>query len=79
MLDPSSIAIVGATERQVNLRRAMKYNEAAGIPVYIVNPRHREVFDRAAYASLADIGEPIDAVLAIVNAELTAPVIEEAA
>ena len=67
LLRPRSVALVGASERPRSLGRTVYENLIAGGfpgPLIAVNPAHRRVLDRPAYASLTDVGEPID--LAIV-------------
>lgn len=79
MLNPHSLAIVGASDRQPNLLQLAKDNEALGVTVHLVNPRYASVYGRKAFSSLEEIGEPIDTVLSVVNAELSLEVIESAA
>src|SRR3982751_1145477 len=67
LLRPRSVALVGASERPRSLGRTVYENLlAGGFPgaLHAVNPAHKRVLDRPAFASLADVGEPID--LAIV-------------
>jgi len=67
LLAPQSVALVGASDRVGSLGRTVFENLLSGQfkgDIYAVNPHHRSVFGRRAYASLAAIGKPID--LAIV-------------
>jgi acetate---CoA ligase (ADP-forming) len=79
LLNPRSVAIVGATERQYRSNNAMQFLTAAGIEVLLVNPNRGEVYGRPTFPSLTAIGRPIDAVLSIVNAAASVSVVEEAA
>ena len=81
LLDPKSIAIVGASERAasyggealLNLKR-INY----GGKVYAVNPGRDEVHGFDCFASLADLPEAPDAVIVAIPAEHVAAVIEQA-
>ena len=60
---PKSVALVGASDRVGSLGRTVFENLLSGQfagDIYAVNPNHRSVFGRRAYASLAAIGKPID-------------------
>lgn len=66
LLRPESVALVGASEREGSLGRAVyeklltRGYEGA---MYAVNPRHRTILGRPAWRSLAAIGAPIDLAL----------------
>jgi acyl-CoA synthetase (NDP forming) len=78
VLDPESIAIVGASETSryaINSRGTLD----SDADVFYVHPRHESVFGRATYPSLKSIGKPIDAVLSLMSAERTTELAEEAA
>ena len=66
LLQPQSIALVGASARPDSLGRIvferLLATEFQG-EIYPVNPRHREVLGRKAWPSLAAIGAPIDLAL----------------
>src|SRR6185295_7537211 len=58
-----AIAMVGASSNPARpSHRVMRTLLAAGYPVIPVNPRETEVHGRRAYATLADVPEPIDVV-----------------
>lgn len=78
MLNPGSVAIVGASDRPM-LKLAVERNEEANVRVYLVNPNHDDLFGRPVYRSLEAVPEPMDAVISLVNADLTAAVVEDAA
>jgi len=80
MLQASSVAIVGASERArwpsqifTNLRQ---FGYAGRI--YLINPRQQTVFGERCFASLRDVGEPIDHAMVIVPAEHVAGVLTDA-
>ncbi len=81
MLNPRSIAVVGATERMQYggrfLRSAM---QAQGrLNVYPVNPRYDELLGIPCYPSVADLPESPDAVGIIVPYRRVIPVLRESA
>jgi acyl-CoA synthetase (NDP forming) len=78
VLDPKSIAIVGASEASqfaANSRGTLD----SDADVFYVHPRHDSVFGQATYPSLRSIGKPVDAVLSLMSAERTTDLVEEAA
>jgi acyl-CoA synthetase (NDP forming) len=79
MLSPQSMAIVGASDRQPAMRAIVDQNAAHGTRMHLVNPNRDDVLGLKAYRSLADIPEPVDTVLSVVNAELTVDVVRTAA
>ena len=78
LLAPHSIAVVGASETLPMANNIVPPLLEAGREVFLVNPRRPTVFGRPAYADLAAIGRPVDAVVSLVNAELTVRVVEQA-
>jgi acetyltransferase len=69
LLTPKTVALVGASDQAGSLGRTVYENLLAGSfsgELFAVNPNHRKVFDRRAYATLDAIGKPID--LAIIAA-----------
>ncbi|MCW2622860.1 MAG: hypothetical protein JWL64_2462 [Frankiales bacterium] len=79
LLSPTTVAVVGANESLGMSNNAVRPMLAAGIDVRMVNPRRDEVYGVKAYDSLTAIGEPVDAVLALVNAERSVATVREAA
>ena len=69
-LQPTSLAIVGASERARWPSDIFKNLRAFGFPgrVALVNPRQREVFGQRCFPSLRDLPEPVDHALVIVPA-----------
>ena len=82
LLDPRSVALVGASERPGSLGRVVYENLlSAGFrgTLFPVNPRHATLLGRPAYRSLAAIGAPVDLAIvatpphAVVDVLATAP------
>jgi acyl-CoA synthetase (NDP forming) len=82
LLNPRSIAIVGASERRLMSNVAMANLEAAvaagTVDLHLVNPGAGEAYGRPTSPSLTAIGAPVDAVLSLVGADRTIGVVEEA-
>jgi acetyl-CoA synthetase len=82
LLDPRSIAVVGANDRPGsyadivlrNLKRAAFPGEVFG-----VNPRRSEVHGHPCFPSVADLPEPVDAVVVAIPAPAVPAVISEVA
>ena len=74
MLEARSVAVVGASVREGSVGNQSVVELIEGGfqgAIYPVNPKYDEVRGLRAYASLADIGEPVDlAILAVSNALL---------
>ncbi len=66
MLDPKSIAVIGATESEGTVGRTIVENvmRSEGRTIYPVNPHHEKIFDVACLPSIGAVPEPVD--LAIV-------------
>lgn len=61
--ETKTIAVVGASPNETKpAYRIPQYMRSQGYRIIPVNPDHDEVFGERAYASLADIEEPIDLV-----------------
>ncbi len=79
LANASTIAMVGASS---NPDRAsygiMRKLQQVGYRVIPINPRETEVLGERAYASLADVPEPIDIVDVFRRAEDTPPIADEA-
>ena len=66
LVNPASVALVGASEREGSLGRVVYEKLLGGRfrgEIYAVNPRHRSVLGRPAYRSLNEIGAPVDLAL----------------
>ncbi len=72
LLEPRSIAIVGASDRVGSIGRTTLAQTLAGsrnVPIYPVNPRQQELLGKTCYPSLAELPEPADLVIfAVANA-----------
>lgn len=81
LLNPRSVAVVGATPRkETYAHETLRNLELLGFegPVWGVNPRHAEVRRRPVVPSLSALPEPVDAVVVAVPAAASVAVVEEA-
>jgi acetate---CoA ligase (ADP-forming) len=81
VLAPSSVAIVGASERgqwQGMIYRNLREFKFPG-RVLLVNPRQTEVWGEKCYPSLRELPERVDHAMVIVPAPAVADVLEDAA
>jgi acetyl-CoA synthetase len=82
LLRPRSIAVVGANDREdgyaANVLRNLSRGGFAG-PVWGINPKRTEVLGRPCLPSLADLPEPVDAVVIAVPAAAVPAVVGDAA
>lgn len=78
--NPSSLALVGATDRSrwswSAFHNWRTYSEG---PCYLVHPRHQKVHGEPAFPSLSAIGESVDIAYVMVPTDQVLPVMEEAA
>jgi acetyltransferase len=83
---PQSIAVVGASEREASLGRALWERVHANYPdsaqryagrVYAVNPKHGKVFDTQAFSSVKDLPERIDLALVAAPAHACAQIVRD--
>jgi redox-sensitive bicupin YhaK (pirin superfamily)/predicted CoA-binding protein len=80
LVDAKTIAIVGASNDPNKASHPiMKQLLAAGYHVIPVNPKEQEVLGQKAFASLADIPEPVDIVDVFRKPEDTPPIADDAA
>src|ERR1700692_4722029 len=79
LLDPVSIAVVGASEKLGMSNNAVLPMLESGRQVHLVNPNRDAVYDRRTVPSLTDLGVPVDAVLSLVSADRSIGVVAEAA
>jgi predicted CoA-binding protein len=79
LTDAKTIAIVGASSNPTRPSHGiMKKLLAGGYRVFPVNPNETEVLGQRAYASLADVPEPIDIVNVFRRASETPPIADAA-
>lgn len=79
---PASVAVVGATEREFTVGRAVLNNLINGGfngHIYPVNPSRSRVLDLPAYETVTAIGRPVDLVVICTDIETVKPIIEECA
>lgn len=74
---PRSIAIVGASETRPRFVNAFKAMQGQDIPIFLVNRNGDRIFGQPSYTSLTEIGEPVDAVFALVGAQAAIEVVRE--
>ena len=81
LLAPSSVALVGATEREGALGRLVWQNLAAGGlrgALTPVNPKHPQVFGQRCYARLRDLPKAPDLAVLVTPAQTIPTLLEEA-
>ncbi|MGZ6611774.1 MAG: acetate--CoA ligase family protein [Solirubrobacteraceae bacterium] len=81
LMRPASIAVVGATDRAGSYAAETLVNlELIGFPgpVYGVNPRRMEVLGRPCVPSVAELPEPVDAVVVTIPAAGVAAAVDQA-
>ena len=81
IMNPRSIAVVGATNRPGSVGLAVFHNILGGGfqgVLYPVNPKAKSVQSVKAYPKLADIPDEVDLAVIIVPAEVVCSVMEEA-
>jgi len=81
LLEPASIALVGASETAGSLGRVVYENLLTGGfagPIYAVNPRHREILGRPAWPDLASLGADVDLAVIATPQSAVASVLESA-
>ncbi|HEX4433676.1 MAG TPA: acetate--CoA ligase family protein [Acidimicrobiales bacterium] len=79
LLQPSSVAVVGATDSSTLSQTVASIFENPAIDAYVVNPKHPTVFGQKTFPSLTAIGRPVDTVFSLMSAAGTAALAEEAA
>ena len=82
MLEPTSVAMIGASEDPGRIGgRPLRYLKDAGFKgeVYPVNPKRDVVQGLKAYASVKDIGKPVDCAIIAVPARIVADTLRECA
>jgi acetyltransferase len=82
LLEPRSVAIVGASSSRDKAGYALMHNiVAAGFDgeIYPINPRAGEILGRTAYGSVAAVPAPIDLVFIVLTREGVLPAIRDCA
>lgn len=81
LLAPRSVALVGASERAGSLGRIVYQNlAAAGLKgeLHAVNPGHRTIFGKPAYARVSALPQPPDLAVIVTPSHAVAQVVEDA-
>ena len=62
MLDPKTIALIGATETQGTVGRTIMENLMAseGRDLFPINPNHKTIFDIPCFSSISAVPVPVD-------------------
>ncbi|WP_440989873.1 acetate--CoA ligase family protein [Haloarchaeobius baliensis] len=77
---PERVAVVGATDRDGSVGRAILENLGAfDGDVVAVNPNREEVLGYRCYPDVASVGEPVDLAVVVVPPSVANPVVREAA
>ena len=78
-LSPKSIAVIGASDKQGSVGRAITSNIMNGYKgiVYPISPTRETVFDQKAYKSVLDVPDPIDLAVVITKNTIVPVVLEE--
>lgn len=78
LFNPSSVAIVGASDKEGKVGTVIAKNILElgfGGKVFLVNQSYEKLYDQKCYSSLTDIKEPVDLAVVIVPAKFVAEVI----
>jgi len=78
-LSPKSIAVIGASDKQGSVGRAITSNIMIGYKgiVYPISPTRETVFDQKAYKSVLDVPDSIDLAVVITKNTIVPVVLEE--
>ena len=79
MLHPKTIAIVGLKDGASFAKYVERTLDHSDAKVFFVNPKYDSVYGRSTYATLRDIGEPLDCVYCVTNAAVATDYAEECA
>src|SRR6266540_232347 len=81
LLKPSSVAVLGASQRMNRATRVVANLQRFGYagPIFPVNPKYDEVLGLKCYADLASTPQPADSVVVAIPAEHIPAALEEAA
>lgn len=78
LLQPQSVAIVGASDKRAISNNAVLPMLRAGLRPHLITPNHATQYGLPTSPSLSAIGYPVDAVLALVNADMSTDLVAEA-
>jgi len=80
MFDPDTVAVIGATEREGSVGRAIMENLLAGKEereIFPVNPNRKTVLGLKCYPSIKDVPKHVDLAIVAVPAKIVPKVVEE--
>lgn len=80
LFNPQTVAVVGATESEGSIGRAIMENllKSFNGDIVPVNPNYDEVFDRKSYPELADVPDEIDLVVIVVPPKIVVDILRQA-
>ncbi len=78
-LSPKSIAIIGASDKEGSVGRAITSNILKGYTgkIFPISPTRETVFDKKAYKSVLDVNEEIDLAVIVTKNDVVPSVLEE--
>jgi len=78
-LSPKSIAIIGASDKEGSVGRAITSNIIKGYTgtIFPISPTRDTVFDRKAFKTVLDVPEPIDLAVVVTKNDVVPSVLEE--
>jgi len=78
-LSPKSIAIIGASDKEGSVGRAITSNIMKGYKgkIFPISPTRDRVFDRQAFKTVLDVKEPIDLAVVVTKNDIVPAVLEE--
>ncbi len=78
-LSPKSIAIIGASDKEGSVGRAITSNILKGYTgkIFPISPTRETVFDKKAYKSVLDVQEPVDLAVVVTKNDVVPFVLEE--
>jgi 4-hydroxybutyryl-CoA synthetase (ADP-forming) len=78
-LSPKSIAIIGASDKEGSVGRAITSNILKGYTgkIFPINPTRETIFDKKAYKSVLDVPEEIDLAIVVTKNDVVPSVLEE--
>lgn len=78
-LSPKSIAIIGASDKEGSVGRAITSNIMKGYKgtIFPISPTRDRVFDKQAFKTVLDVKEPIDLAVVVTKNDIVPAVLEE--
>lgn len=78
-LSPKSIAIIGASDKEGSVGRAITSNIMKGYKgkIFPISPTRDRVFDKPAFKTVLDVKEPIDLAVVVTKNDIVPAVLEE--